>query len=519
MATPQDAQEPKIHSSCPQCGGEVAWSLWDRTTLCTFCDSVLARVGASAADMFVGEDRVRGAADLQRILRSSARIGRVTVKEYHRVYAPYLLVAMNLVFHALGRSFQEHKAKMCRSLFFQFEDIHPAYPVEWDFRDAGLWVPSQRLVPLSKKHFGDGALIPFEERRVDLDEITRRWTRNRRLIQPEMEPVHIRGDRTRVRSFCVYRPYHLVRAKKWFRSGWYLVDGRFGTVAGTLRTGEVKRFLQGDWPRLQPSDMRPPEVRSMPHRCPQCAGDLEYSPHALYFLCEECGRLLRPTGEGLRETPYRTAEGSPPPSEDGPVAWLPYWKVDGAWELNGRKHARPMDLIRDILPIPEELAKRLPLAWRSAYLPAFDVWTVSPYDETAFALAGDLCAAEPPCPEGRLYHHVSVRATDAVILPSVEESAPRDLFPHILGQLLPVALQRRMTTAVLQTLQSAVFHPSAQTLVYAPAPLGVNDEGRRQVVTPHGRLDLDFLRSGEFPFHLRRSVRAQWMRSKGMQKR
>lgn len=248
----------------------------------------------------------------------------------YKVLAPYVLISSTLAFHALGRS-RGGGLKEFRNLFFQLEEIAPAYQPPWNFRDRGLWVAKQRLRPFTPADF---AFRPIARRddAVQPERLATRWLKQRLLILPDLEPISFDSSLIAPSPWWVFRPFHYVRARTPMRDGWFLVDGQFGNVAGYPDADEVHRATARDWTPLDTREIRGAGARVIGFRCPDCGADVSLVERTELQLCGNCGRLLAPSPSGLTTRPYSIVDRASipwwPASGRADVAWLPFFRVE-----------------------------------------------------------------------------------------------------------------------------------------------------------------------------------------------
>jgi hypothetical protein len=539
----------EVEASCPHCGGKIRWHLLQRLNTCEYCDSVLYwPEPASGRGYLMAQDAIHSQEDLLDILgtydafREQARIKGVaedrrrrngllsqldveepnapaiaTIKErrkhlfrlrgYTRVHAPYVLVSVTLGFHALGRV-QPADRKVFRNVFFVAEDLFPAYPQGWNFRDEGLWAAQQRFKPLSAGDLEHHKLIRPREVEVDLAQATRRWRSQRQLLASEMEPISFESDIVSSRSWLVYRPYYYVSADTPQGNEWFLLDGQFRTVAGYPTAEEVERAQGGRWDVLDAGSVEPPSIRVLPFRCPECGADAKPGPRTHWILCSNCGRVLESSAEGLEERPYTSLEMPSPPEfmKATGTAWIPFWRLEGAFELEGKRFEDVSSLLGAVLPQPVRAAPYT--TGKALYVPAYGPLTYAGYDEWAFGTAAALSASAAQPRELRFLLEQPVGQADGVLLPREGPDKLAALIPGLFPGLLPEAVQRRLNPLLLKRLTAATFTPASVGLVFAPFPL--TERQGTEVVGPAGAVGWPPLRDGTYPPALFRSTR-RWM--------
>ena len=370
--SPETAEGLDIVSACPECGGGNPWRLLQTLRLCGYCGSALwwprepGRPGFLVAEdaterpealldvlqtldamrehsrligLRADTDRANGKLPIDRSddptvptvsdLKGERRHLFALDADY-KVLAPYVLISSTLAFHALGRS-RGGGLKEFRNLFFQLEEIAPAYQPPWNFRDRGLWVAKQRLRPFTPADF---AFRPIARRddAVQPERLATRWLKQRLLILPDLEPISFDSSLIAPSPWWVFRPFHYVRARTPMRDGWFLVDGQFGNVAGYPDADEVHRATARDWTPLDTREIRGAGARVIGFRCPDCGADVSLVERTELQLCGNCGRLLAPSPSGLTTRPYSIVDRASipwwPASGRADVAWLPFFRVE-----------------------------------------------------------------------------------------------------------------------------------------------------------------------------------------------
>jgi len=523
----------EIRAACPQCGGETRWGLLDSLNRCRFCDSTLFWPHSDEdPDYLVGEDRVVGREGLidalaateamrvrSRIIANMAAAAgsdeasqayareraemsapplaeikrrirpHFTIREWHPLYVPYLMASLTLAYHTLGRT-PGKMNKVCRTLFYLMEDIHPNYPEPWNFRDQGLWLSQQRFRPLTAELLQSRPFLVPRDRDADLETFTRKWLLRRQILQPDLDPMHFEGRVAVARVWHVFRPFHLVEGQTSEKSGWFLVDGQFGSIAGFPDIREAAHWKEGRWEALDRASVRSAAIRTVPFRCPQCAGEVDLDPQTVYEFCRNCGRVLEATQDGLKPVPYLTLgpEEIPwwPRGEPVRTAWLPFWRVRGAWTLDGETFTDLTELALHALPALRALKLPMPRGGSAPYIPAFECWTFDKHDVWAFGVGAALTRAEAAPDDARMVTHRSVRRGDRVLMPTVDREDAEGLLPGILPSCLADIFQARMNPMAYRKLLGASFTPEATELLFVPIPVRKDTAGADLVLGPRG---------------------------------
>jgi hypothetical protein len=548
-----------IVAACPKCGGGNAWRLLQSLRLCGYCGSALwwprdpARPGFLAAED--ATERPEALLDVLRELDAMRERSRIigiraegeranggspidrsddptvpSVDEIkaerrhlfaldadYKVLAPYVLVSSTLAFHALGRSLRGDR-KEFRNLFFQLEEIAPAYQPPWNFRDRGLWVAKQRLRPLADADFAFRP-IPRLDHAAQLERLTERWRGQRLLIQPDLEPITFDTSLIAPTRWWVFRPFHYVRARTPMRDGWFLVDGQFAKVAGYPDDEEVRRATAKGWKPLDAREVRSAAPRAIGFRCPECGVDVPLVERTELQLCSNCGRLLAPSPSGLKTRPYEIVDRASipwwPVSESADVAWLPFFRVEIAVTLAGRRLPDFATLLRETLSVAGRAARLMPAAWPECWIPAFEALSVGRYDAFAFEWAEALTRTPPERRERRFHLEETVDRAKRVVPVAVSWETVRPLLPRLLLELLPKPIQARLNPVLLKKLFASTIDVSKVSLAFVPAP--VTRDGERRVLGPVSSVGWIPLRDGKWPPDLRRDVRRALERGKNLQ--
>jgi hypothetical protein len=558
-ARTEPADRLEVAAACPECGGVNSWRLLQTLRRCDYCGSALwwpreegrpgflaaedsadrpaalldvlqtldalrerSRIaslrpdrGARGSEIFVSCDDDTTLPGLNELKESRRHL--FALQEDHKVLAPYLLASATIVIHALGRS-RSVERKEYRSLFFLAEEIVPAYPAPWDFRDRGLWVARQRFRPLTEDDLA-ARPIRMRDATVDVERLARRWRGQRLLVEPDLEPIAIESDVTAPSPWWVYRPFHFVRARTPMGDGWFLVDGQFANVAGYPGDEEVRRVAARDWAPLDAKEIRTTAVRAIGFRCPECGQDVGLNERGELQLCSNCGRLLEPSPGGLKTRTYAVVDRSSipwwPDRGRPDVAWLPFFEVRLSVSHGGKRLPDYAALLRDLLSTAGQRAAPVPAELPVFFVPAFDALSASRYDAWAFEWAEALTRARPDCREQRFFVEQPVAKSNRVVPPTMKWEDVRPFLPRLLPALLPKPLQTRLNPVILKRLRSVSAEASSARLVFVPAP--VTTEGERRVLGPASSVGWIPLRDGCWPPDLERSVRRAMERGKRME--
>ncbi len=541
------ALDHEVWAACPNCGGQNRWGLLQRLNVCTFCDSRLLWPEPEGERRFLlAEDGIRSKDDLLDVLqtydavREQARLTGIAqqarrdnqrfvpleaqevnlpaiaeikakrrslfaLQAYTRVYAPYLMVSVTLGFHALGR-IPPADRKVFRTFFFVADDLLPAYGGGWNFRDEGLWVSHLRFRPLSGEDLAKHRFMRPEAASADPAGVAKRWLRQGRLLEPDLAPIFFDSEVFTSHAWWVYRPYYYVQAVTPDGLGWFLVDGQFRTLAGYPTAEEVERATGHDWPVMGPADVRPPTIRVVPFRCPECGWDVSPEGGTEHQLCRNCGRMLRAAPDGLQVVPYRVLNHdwfSGTHGQEG-WAWLPFWRIGGSFALEGKSYSSLSELLDAVLgagTAPVGLADGL-------CAPAFDVLTYQHFGSWSLAAASGLAGPAAQAEEGLFTQEFALGDKDRLLPPSLAPADWVPLAPKLLAELLPDQAQVRFNPVILRRLLGAQFTAGPAELIYAPFPL--SEAGGPVVAGPGGAVGAPPLFGGTFPPGLYRSVK-RWM--------
>jgi hypothetical protein len=446
--------------------------------------------------------------EVETVKRRRASLFRL--RNHRSVHAPYLMVYALLAYHALGRTVSDRlDRKAFRPFLFCLDAVLPAYPAPWDFRDRGLWFSRQSLLPLDEAVLASGSCMRPRETEAEAETAARPWLGRRELLDPDLCPSFFTARVIRSHAWWIFRPFHCVLADTPMGSGWFLVDGQFRTLAGYLDDAEAARVLAREWVPLDVGRFHRPEVKTFPCRCPVCAGTLAVDGRAARQICPTCGRLLEPTTGGFRPHPYRLLErGSVPwkaPATDR-AAWLPFWRLTGAWSLEGRPAGALEQAAAALLPGLPQGAAAPPAEPRPLFFPAFDGWLYDQYDRWCFQVSQALAEAAPAPLERRFHLEERLGEGDLLVPPSQDASLYASQLSDLAPSLLPPPMQARLNAAVVKRLAAVRFEEAARELVFVPVPLGDFGDLPDRLLGPGGAVDAVPLATGKFPPALHRNI-------------
>jgi hypothetical protein len=418
-------------------------------------------------------------------------------------------------FMALGRLPRTDR-KVFRPYFHACEEIQPAYPAPWDFRDRGLRMSKQGMKPLTPELLAAHDFLEPRPEGDDAEDQLRSWQSRRDILRDELEVLHQSVVLAESRAWVVYRPFVYVQADVPGAMRWILLDGQFGTVAAYPEPPEVERIQKRTGRRLQPDRVARQMLRILPSRCPDCGADITGVARHPYHRCRNCQRILRPTPEGLRSVPYAVIDDAGFPIAGGAglrvgSAYLPFWRCAGLIRHDGRTFADFSEWLRAETGgcTPREAqSPGAPAVW---WIPAFESWPYHGYAEWAFEFARWLTAHDP-APEGdNLTFAGFVPDRDEVCDPVADPAMARNLFPEILPFFITDQEQRRLNPLLLSRAPGGETVVERADLVFVAAPLREEGVTGRKVIGPGGRLSWQPLATGQWPSGLRRDTRRKNM--------
>jgi hypothetical protein len=287
-------------------------------------------------------------------------------------------------------------------------------------------------------------------------------------------------------------------------------------VAGYPDDEEVRLATARDWKPLDTREVRSAAPRAIGFRCPECGADVPLVDRTVLQLCSNCGRLLAPSPKGLKAHPYEIVDRTSipwwPESQRADVAWLPFFRVEIAVTLAGRRLPDFAALLRETLPVAGPAARVMPEAWPECWIPAFEAMNVGRYDTWAFEWAEALTRTRPERRERRFHLEEAVDKANRVVPVAVAWQTIRPLLPRLLLQLLPKPIQSRLNPMLLKKIFASTIDVSKVSLAFVPAP--VMTDGERRVLGPASSVGWIPLRDGKWPPDLQRDVRRALERGK-----
>ena len=541
----EERDQPQIEIPCPHCGGASEWDLLQKLNQCAFCGSVLSwPYPEGEPDYLVAESVIRTEKDLVEVLamydamrEASRRRGAMrsatsgdyepdlyvdlgagfsdtSVYEIKRerihlfrilksfcVYAPYQLITSLLAFHVLGRITTDQK--VFRTLFFSSEAILPGYTNEWNFRDRGLRMSRQKLKPLTSVKWNQDQFLATGVMTKEIEKVTRQWTSQRRIFESEIQPICFEGTAVDSHRWWVYRPYYFVHAQTPQGSSWFLLDGQFGTMAGTPTVEEVGRVMHGNSKKLDLRTVRTLNIRLVPFRCPNCGWDVKLRK-GLYQICDNCTRVLEVNEEGLRVVSYATLSPEQlswwPRDHRGPKVWLPFWRLELSMFFEKQTYKDLVQVMEMLVPAVKQEGDL-----KTLFVPAFDCWTIAKYDHWAFEFAAHLSRANGLHHETTLHDMKSVQ--DPVVSPGISRDLLPMLFPHIAAMYTTSSVQARLNTLLIKRLSEMHVLLQDSQLVFVPAALSESRGREPKLHGPKQPVDWSPFKDGNWPPMLQRTVR------------
>lgn len=546
---PESVNDLEVSATCPQCGGENRWGLLQTLATCQYCESCLwwpnpedkpeyivtdnqVRGREGIIDLLATHDAVRERADmvvpaqgdqydlrshvydlalpsLESIKRKRRRL--YEVYEHHTLYVPYLLASATLAFQALGRSVQGTR-KVYRNCYFLLETILPAYPEGWNFRDRGLWMSRRRVHAVTPEMLREQVFVVPRVEEINREDLVKTWIRRKSLLKPDMRPIYFESELNTLRTWIVFRPYIFAAAKTRKRSGWFLLDGQFGTIAGYPAQHEADRIVRHTPERLEPDRSRFADTRAIPFRCGICGWDVALDPRGLYQLCRNCGRVLKPSASGLSPVPYRTLSREsipwwPQNRRVAGTAWLPFWSLRGTWRYEGRPYGNLVDLLYELIPFLARSKARMPETIDRFVCPAFESRIYDGYDFLFSRVCGELAACMGDTSDSRLILHEGLGPDDVIYPPTLEAKPFRSLVDRLLPGQLPDPARRRLNVGILKKLFDARFTVAKTELMYVPLPLVRTGGTSVRVFGPGVNENWEIFEKGTWPPAVIRSVR------------
>ena len=540
-----DEPHPQVEIACPHCGGTSVWMLLQTLNQCSYCGSVLNwPYPEGEPDYLIAESTIKEDSDLIEVLamydamrEASRRRGALraqgsdyepdiyydlgagftdtSVYEIKRerlhlfrllktvcVYVPFQLISSLLVFHVLGRN--SNGSKIFRSLFFHSDAILPGYPSDWNFRDRGLHMSKQTLKPLSAGKWNKNDFLTTGSVTKEIEKVTRQWTGQRKILEAEIQPVCFQGSAVESHRWWVYRPYYFVHAGTPQGTSWFLVDGQFGTIAGTPTEQEVSKLIRGSWKKLNLHSVRAMDIRIVPFRCPNCGWDMQLHK-GIYQVCDNCTRLAQVKGTGLQPISYTmlAPEQLPwwPKQHRGAKVWLPFWRVKPSMLLDKKVYNDLAVLAQDLIPA----AKQPTASQKHLFIPAFDCLSVARYDAWAFQFGAALSACDVSQHEMTIHN---VKSSSDFVLPvQVPLDSISSFFPQLVAMYFPPNVQARMSTMLMERLAGMHVLLKSQQLVYVPAALMESRGAEPRVHSPHQTVEWLPMKNSDWPPALQRTVR------------
>jgi Zn finger protein HypA/HybF involved in hydrogenase expression len=421
-----------IELDCPKCGAPFAVDDEEVVTVtCEHCASLLVLSHPEREEIYIADGVVREAAEtleiclLYRIQAQRAEIvsryrdgegnpppemfvqnrlaaferklrERAALHECHGFHAPYWHISGKIVQGILGR---QGDVKLAKVRAYVVEHTLPGYAADrFNLRDRGLRLARSKVRPLTRRDgHAHARFLPFqavpEQQYREID----RWLR--RDLDPRIEPIVQHGRFLAPQRILVYRPYWLSLVTLDRGARWVLLDGSFSTVAGYPDEGEVRALLAHCVENPLPGgDASHLDAHVAASRCPDCGADAEVDPHAVYFVCRNCQRLLSPTLRGLKLGSYDHAA---PPGLPPRVEYLPFWRFSFTLTFpDGQRVENLADYAAALFPqaLPSRFHPRGEFLW----VPAFRLLTTEAGDNCFKLLIEWIHGGPPPVAPGKL---------------------------------------------------------------------------------------------------------------------
>ncbi len=538
---------------CPQCGGQNLWELFQVFNQCDYCGAQLWHPTVpEAQEYLIARDHIIDAdgiayvmAQYEAMRQHSLMVGELrggsprddltvdltaewirqqlpsvheliqrylpkfTVQESFRVYVPYYLVSMDLLYCVLGRE-RNGTRKVYRLMGYRIEEIFPAYHASLNFRDRGLWMTSERLRALRAEDLASNDFIPPVSDVDPSAETLRRWSRRREILKPEIDPIEFTSFVSRTRHWYVYRPYHLARVMTPEGLRWVLLDGQFGTIAGYPGEQEVQKIRSAVHTDALVDD-HGVRIHLLPFRCPECGWDVPYTSNASLLLCFNCGRLLKPTPRGLHPVPYRiaTINSDASPASDRKVGWFPFYRVMGIWLGAGGSTHDFQEVLKSVDTYGSLSRFLNGSSLTSLFIPAFDVFRFTGYDQWVMEMMRQLSIQNPQYPEDRHVFHANPPTQSEVLFPETVCDDLEHLIAHLAPALLPSPVQARLNPLMLKKITETHFQIQSLEMIYVRLTLQKAPTGH--YVFDGTNLSWEILRDRQLPPDRIRTAR-RWRR-------
>jgi hypothetical protein len=258
--------------------------------------------GREPALVAAAEARVRREAD-----EWAARAARrLRVVRWQRLLAPHWLGAGTLYQSGFGRDAAGEKR-----MEFAVTSLEASLPATTVPLPAMGFLSYLRLLrPLAGSPESAAPALAVDRPVTDLE--ARLDELGRRTIDLPIRTIARRATLVPEVVALVYRPWHVVEGELEGAQFRALVDGGSGRVEGEPPAGLAV-------PTATVAAAEPPPAL-VPNRCPECGGELPFTPEVVAHLCRTCFRVVALQQHRWRVLPYRRGV-------DGEAgALLPFWR-------------------------------------------------------------------------------------------------------------------------------------------------------------------------------------------------
>jgi hypothetical protein len=257
--------------------------------------------GREPALVAAAEARVRREAD-----EWAARAARrLRVRRWQRLLAPYWLGAGTLYQAGFGRDAADEKR-----MEFAVTSLEASLPATAVPLPAMGFLSYLRLLrPLAGSPESAAPALAVDRPVADLER--RLDELGRRTVDLPIRTIARRATLVPEVVALVYRPWHVVEGELEGAQFRALIDGGSGRVEGEPPADLVV-------PTATVTSAEPPPAL-VPNRCPECGGDLPFSPEVVAHLCGTCYRVVALQQGRWCVLRYRRG------TDDGGGALLPFW--------------------------------------------------------------------------------------------------------------------------------------------------------------------------------------------------
>lgn len=353
---PRDESPLVLQGCCPECAGPFSAGVWDHSFHCEFCGSTLIASKEVDEQVFVVSDRSRSMDPIDLLIYrelESARselAGRTKTKDgldveipiwidarmraledrlrrslrlVERIdfFAPYEIDEQTIAQGILGR---RGDTKESFVQIFLAEELRRDYdPSRFDLRDRGLKIPGMQIVLLSEEHVALATGRFIERQDAHHEPPARELDRSAVRVRSRTDIIARMHRTLWNQRFRVFKHMVAVEIERDGQPEAHLIDGQFGTIAGTLRPGEISSYRS--IPERESRAVFPPvDIHAIASECPECGWGIHLPPRERIVFCPTCHRAVEVTPKGLRLIAYQTAM-DPEPDPSGEIVCLPFW--------------------------------------------------------------------------------------------------------------------------------------------------------------------------------------------------